>query len=128
METCTLSTDRGRSRADSDKRYQTSEKGRAAVAKARRKYERTLCGWANKQIRRIRYRCENRRAKMYYRYGGRGIKLLMTADDLMELVGGGPWLGMTPHRIDNDGDYEPGNVVLLTGPDHRAAHNDEVPI
>jgi len=111
-----------------DRRYYQTKRGRRIRNEARRRYEQTLQGWAHKQIRRIRYRCTNRMAKDWLRYGGRGIELRMTADDLIEMVGDGPWSGMQPHRINNDGDYHPRNVVLLTAEQHRAAHNDACPV
>lgn len=62
------------------------------------------------------YRCENPRSSAYPRYGDRGIKVCERwhdfeayYTDIMEALGPCP-AGMTLDRIDNDGNYEPGNV------------------
>jgi len=111
-----------------DQRYYKTEKGKRTRIEAQRRYEATPLGWAKKQIRRINYRCGNHHAKMFYRYGGREIKLKLTAEELVELIGDGEYLGRHLHRINNDGDYEISNVVLLSAKDHRACHWDGVPI
>jgi len=115
-------------RALRDRRYNTSERGKLAVSRARTRYENSKRGWSAKQIRRMRYRCGNPGAKMYLRYGGRGIACGLTIDTLVNLIGDGPYLGMCIHRIDNDGDYRAGNIVLLTPEQHRAVHNDGCPV
>jgi hypothetical protein len=61
-------------------------------------------------------RCENKNNKFYYRYGGRGIKI---SEGFREFgtfyaVVGDPPAGLSLDRIDNDGNYEEGNVRWAT--------------
>lgn len=71
-------------------------------------WKRTLCG--------IKQRCLNKKAVGYYRYGGRGIKANITADELKVLwFRDRAYLMEAPsiHRIDNDGNYEFGNCMYV---------------
>lgn len=121
---------RKKSKAEIDRCYYQTERGKATRDRARKKYEQTISGWANKQVRRIRYRCNVERAKMFYRYGARGIKLKFTGKELAIWIetNGFEYLGRQIHRINNDGDYSLDNIVLLTPKNHRAIHWDGVPI
>ena len=68
---------------------------------------RTYSCWKN-----MKQRCLNPNNKYYHRYGGRGIKIHKTWVDnfnkFLEDMGDCP-PGLTIERIDNEGDYEPGN-------------------
>lgn len=64
----------------------------------------------------IRKRCLNPKDTKYARYGGRGIKALITVDELKKLWFRDKAYSMespTIHRIDNDGNYEFGNCMYI---------------
>ena len=55
-------------------------------------------------------RCTNPNSARWYTHGGRGIKFLFTSfAEFFSEIGKRPD-GLTLDRIDNDGNYEPGNV------------------
>jgi hypothetical protein len=72
-------------------------------------------------------RCTNPADDHWKYYGGRGIKVcdrwLASFEDFWADVGDAP-PGMTLDRIDNDGDYEPGNVRWATWLEQRANLRD----
>jgi anti-sigma28 factor (negative regulator of flagellin synthesis) len=64
-----------------------------------------------------RQRCNNPRDRNYSNYGGRGIKFYKPWDDDFRCYlrdTGEPPPGMSIDRINNDGNYEPGNVRWTT--------------
>lgn len=73
-------------------------------------------------------RCFNADAINYERYGGRGIKVCEEWQTSYEVfladVGPRPGMEYTLDRIDNDGDYEPGNVRWATAVQQRANRRD----
>lgn len=63
-----------------------------------------------------RIRCNSSKCLMYKRYGGRGIKFLMTRDDFKKLWFRDKAYKMgrpTIHRINNDGNYEVSNCKYV---------------
>jgi len=64
-----------------------------------------------------RQRCNNPKNKAYADYGGRGIKVHPAFDDFatfLKEVGPRPSAEHSLNRIDNEGDYAPGNVTWST--------------
>lgn len=77
----------------------------------------------------IKTRCNNQNSKQFKNYGGRGIKCLITADELKEL-----WFRDKAHemkkpsidRIDNDGNYEYSNCRFIELGKNIAERNKRV--
>ena len=98
-----------------------SNRNRARHGAYRTKEYRTWIG--------IKRRCFNPDSTYYHRYGGRGITMHPAWVDSFEqfLVDVGPApKGMTIDRINNEGNYEPGNVRWSTRKDQ--SNNREVTI
>lgn len=71
----------------------------------------------------IRHRCHHQTNREYPRYGGRGIKMhpawYESFPIFVSAVGERPSLEHSIDRIDNDGNYEPGNVRWATPKEQR---------
>lgn len=67
---------------------------------------------------RMKNRCNNPNNAKYHRYGGRGIKVcdrwLNSFENFLADIGRRPSKRYSIDRIDNDGNYEPGNVKWST--------------
>ena len=72
----------------------------------------------------IKTRCYNINYKFYYRYGGRGIKVcdewINNFQAFFDHIGEAPSIDHSIDRINNNGNYEPGNVRWATSYEQRA--------
>ena len=65
--------------------------------------------------RNAKNRCERPIDVRFYRYGGRGIKMLFkNFDEFIAAIGPRPNSSLTLDRINTNGHYEPGNVQWVT--------------
>ena len=95
---------------------------RSCVRLNHNKYHKTLNGRLRKRFSGILSRCNNPKCKNYRWYGQRGIKCLFRdvnefIDYIVEDLGYDTYdkiAGLTIDRIDNDGNYEPGNIRFVT--------------
>jgi len=83
-----------------------------------KKYYNTLIGYLQYCFAAINQRCNNSNNRNYKHYGGRGIKCLFKSsnefiDYIINILKIDP-RGLQIDRINNDGNYEPGNIRFVT--------------
>lgn len=103
------------------KKYQQTKKGKQVHQKSQRKYRQTFVGYLRYRFYLIKNRCNNPKCSVYYNYGGRGIECRFTVDEFVNYVTNnmnitdiGQIKGLDIDRIDNNSDYEPGNIRFVT--------------
>jgi len=87
------------------------------VKKNYQKQHKTIMGYLQHLFQVIKNRCTNINHVYYYCYGGRGIKLKFTSDEFVDYVMNVLKVdprGLQIDRIDNNGNYEPGNIRFVT--------------
>ncbi len=99
-----------------NKKYRQTHK--TQIAAIGREYQRTLIGYIRHLFHQMKQRCNNPKIKCYGRYGGRGIKCLFkSSQEFVDYVINELKIdprGLQVDRIDNDGNYEPGNIRFVT--------------
>lgn len=85
---------------------------------------RQIPKWLDRRLTAQKQRCENPNDKQYPRYGGRGIKFCFDSVTeaglyLMDLYGENLTRDLEIDRIDNNGNYESGNLRLVTHADNN---------
>ena len=81
--------------------------------------------------RAMRGRCMHTGTRSYAEYGGRGIRVCerwQTFANFLEDMGPRPSASHSIDRIDNDGNYEPGNCRWATASEQSRGRRDRVPI
>ena len=105
------------------KKYKQSPAGKSASRESLRKYRNTISGHLHCTFDNIKRRCNNPDCKDYKHYGGRGIKnKFRSCNDFRDYVINELLIdprGLDIDRIDNNGNYEPGNIRFVT----RAENN-----
>ncbi len=99
------------------KKYRKTNKGKAAIKISLKRYRSTIRGMLRNTFAHIKERCNDPNHSRYKDYGGRGIKLKFTSDEFVNYVVN--VLKIDPRRlevdrIDNNGNYEPGNIRFVT--------------
>lgn len=87
-------------------------------------HQKTLSYYISHLMNSIKTRCYNTKCNKYKYWGGRGIELEFTRQELEN------WLsknnidprGLQIHRIDNDGNYALDNIEFLTRSEHITLH------
>jgi hypothetical protein len=103
---------RNEGRCKSCSNYANIRHGQARTGKSTSEYR----AWMH-----ARERCNNPNEKTYSYYGGRGIKFLFeTFDQFFSELGFKPSPQHSIDRINNDGNYAPGNVRWATKKEQRA--------
>jgi len=118
------------------KRWQQSERGkeyqrqyyqsiRNIRLKRVKEYYDTINGHLRRVFNGMKARCNNPNCKSYKNYGGRGIKLCFSSDEFVNYVLNELQIdprGLEIDRINNDGNYEPGNIRFVT---HKVNNNNK---
>ena len=98
--------------------YQQTPKGRASCKRSHTKFYSTVKGYLCNTFKNMGQRCNDPKNNRYKWYGGRGISVKFESlDDFRNYVMGVLQVdprGLQIDRIDNDGDYEKGNIRFVT--------------
>ena len=102
------------------KKQQQSDAGKAKQSKANKKNRSTIRGYLRVVFDNMIRRCNNPNDPHYNRYGERGIEVRFTLDGfrdyVIDVLKVDP-RGLDIDRINNDGNYEIGNIRFIS---HKA--------
>lgn len=109
-------------RYEHDRLYRQRHKEK--IKQYRRQHYKTVQGYLQRIVWDVKQRCNNPKAINYKYYGGRGIKLCFTSDELYQwvVVNNIKPQNKQMHRIDSNGDYCLDNVEFLNPKNHFAKH------
>lgn len=114
----------------SHKQYYQAHK--TEMRQYQKKYRKTISGHLNCVFVNMIHRCNNPKHKQYKNYGGRGIKVKFTSfDDFRDYIVNelkSDPRGLTIDRIDNDGNYERGNIRFITQAENSRNKNIVQPL
>ncbi len=108
------------------KKYYSTDAGRNTVKRYQQtinykqyrvRYLATVRGHLREIFAGIKQRCTDPNSRAYKWYGGRGIRLCFTSDEFVDYVIKVLQVdprGLDCDRINNDGNYEPGNIRFVT--------------
>lgn len=100
------------------KQYTPSEKYKTMDKQYGKKYYATVNGHLHRVFNAMKSRCTNPNITNYHRYGGRGVKVCFdSATEFIDYVINTLQInpkGLQIDRIDNNGNYEKGNIRFVT--------------
>ena len=100
------------------KRYWQTEKGKASKKKRQKTYHSTIKGHLQDIFRSMKQRCNSPNYSGYKYYGRRGIEVCFeSSNEFVDYVINELQVdprGLTIDRIDNNGNYEKGNIRFIT--------------
>ncbi len=109
------------------KRYGETKAGKVTSKRKLERYRSTIKGTLRNTFAHMKERCDNPNHSKYRYYGGRGIKNKFTSNEFVEYVINILEIdprGLDVDRIDNNGNYEPGNIQFIT---HKENLRKKVP-
>lgn len=120
--------------AEQVKKYRQTQAGKRADYYGHKRYHSTIKGYLHRIYAAIKYRCNNPKTHNYKNYGGRGIQNKFNSlDDFRNYVKNDLGYdtydkikGLEIDRIDNDGNYEKGNIRFVTCKENNNNRRDNV--
>ncbi|KKN51306.1 hypothetical protein LCGC14_0624140 [marine sediment metagenome] len=113
--------------AEYKRKYVQTDASKVSRKKRDKKSYATIPGYLRCVFSSMKRRCNNPEIHNYNRYGGRGIKVLFkSSKEFIKYVVNELQIdprGLTIDRIDNDGNYEPGNIRFVSQAENNQNQN-----